>query len=52
LNKICGINGEGPAETYFPGNGGLLFAVAMLVAGWDGAPDKPAPGFLDKGSWM
>jgi hypothetical protein len=30
---------------YLPGNGGLLFAVAMMAAGWDGAPARPAPGF-------
>jgi len=47
----CGINGGGPAAAYFPGNGGLLYAVAMMAAGWDGAPEKPAPGFPDDGSW-
>ena len=36
---------------YLPGNGGLLTAVAMMAAGWDGAPDRPAPGFPDDGSW-
>jgi hypothetical protein len=30
---------------YFPSNGGLLYAVAMMAAGWDGAPDRSAPGF-------
>jgi hypothetical protein len=30
---------------YLPGNGALLYAVAMMAAGWDGAPDTPAPGF-------
>jgi hypothetical protein len=30
---------------YFPSNGGLLYAVAMMVAGWDGAPKRNAPGF-------
>jgi hypothetical protein len=34
---------------YLPGNGGLLFAVAMMAAGWDGAPDRPAPGFPEIG---
>ncbi len=29
---------------YLPGNGGLLAATAMMAAGWDGAPDTPAPG--------
>ncbi|MAT68094.1 MAG: hypothetical protein CMJ58_01070 [Planctomycetaceae bacterium] len=30
---------------YLPGNGGTLTAVAMMAAGWEGAPDRPAPGF-------
>jgi hypothetical protein len=30
---------------YFPSNGGLLYAVAMMAAGWDGAPKGHAPGF-------
>ena len=30
---------------YLPGNGGLLTAVALMAGGWDGAPDRPAPGF-------
>ncbi len=34
------------------GNGGLLYAVAMMAAGWDGAPDKQAPGFPDDGKWV
>ncbi len=37
---------------YFPGNGGVLYAVAMMAAGWDGAPNKNAPGFPDDGSWV
>ena len=36
---------------YIPGNGGLLTAIAMMAAGWDGCPDKPAPGFPDNGQW-
>jgi hypothetical protein len=36
---------------YLPGNGGLLAAAAMMAAGWDGAPDRPAPGFPDDGTW-
>jgi len=35
---------------YLPGNGGLLTAVAMMAAGWDGC-DRPAPGFPDNGRW-
>ncbi len=44
---------------YLPGNGGLLTAVAMMAAGWDGCPNPPAflrkqeggPGFPDNGKW-
>jgi hypothetical protein len=37
---------------YLPGNGGLLTAVAMMAAGWDGAPDLHAPGFPQDGRWV
>ena len=36
---------------YLPGNGGLLYAIAMMAGGWQGAPKKHAPGFPDDGSW-
>jgi protein-glucosylgalactosylhydroxylysine glucosidase len=36
---------------YLPGNGGLLYAIAMMSAGWQGAPRKSAPGFPADGSW-
>ncbi len=36
---------------YLPGNGGLLYAIAMMAGGWQNAPQKPAPGFPDDGSW-
>ncbi|MEN6577110.1 MAG: hypothetical protein ABFD90_12260 [Phycisphaerales bacterium] len=36
---------------YLPGNGGLLTAVAMMAAGWDGCPEGPAPGFPKDGKW-
>lgn len=36
---------------YLPGNGGLLYALAMMAAGWDGAPSRYAPGFPDDGNW-
>lgn len=36
---------------YLPGNGGLLVAVAMMVAGWDNGPSVSAPGFPKDGSW-
>ena len=44
---LC-TGGPGP---YLPGNGGLLYAVAMMAAGWDGAPQRNAPGFPNDGSW-
>jgi hypothetical protein len=37
---------------YLPGNGGVLSAVAMMAAGWDGAPNRDAPGFPDNGKWQ
>ncbi len=42
-----GHNFQRPADLrlYLPGNGGLLYAVAMMAAGWDGAPERSAPGF-------
>ena len=36
---------------YLPGNGGLLYAVALMAAGWRGAPRAHAPGFPADGSW-
>ncbi|HNU50746.1 MAG TPA: hypothetical protein PKJ98_07505 [Verrucomicrobiota bacterium] len=56
-----GVNTGGPCP-YLPGNGGLLYAVAMMAAGWDppppqgfgatsGAPTNRAPGFPSDGSW-
>ena len=36
------------AETYFPSNGGLLLAVALMAAGWDGET-AATPGFPE--SW-
>jgi hypothetical protein len=37
---------------YLPGNGGVLYAAAMMAAGWEGAPHRHAPGFPDDGSWV
>ena len=48
---IQGLNAGGPCP-YLPGNGGLLYAVAMMAAGWDGAPNRNAPGFPDDGRWI
>ena len=35
---------------YLPGNGGLLTAIAMMCAGWDGCQEKN-PGFPKDGKW-
>lgn len=49
------VNGHCPQRrdlgVYLPANGSLLAAVAMMAGGWDGAPDGPAPGFPDDGTW-
>jgi len=37
-------------RVYLPGNGGLLAAIAMMCAGWDGATEKN-PGFPKDGTW-
>jgi hypothetical protein len=51
--RANGHNHQRPGLTiYLPGNGGLLAAVAMMAAGWDGAPDRPAPGFPSDGRWQ
>ena len=48
------INGhnyqDGRLRVYLPGNGGLLTAVAMMCAGWDGNT-VDTPGFPKDGSW-
>ena len=36
---------------YLPGNGGLLYAIALMATGWKNSPTKNAPGFPDDGSW-
>ena len=30
---------------YLPGNGGLLYAIAMMAGGWPGAPRRSRPAF-------
>ena len=38
---------------YLPANGGLLTAVAMMAAGWDGVESTDqSPGFPNDGSWI
>jgi hypothetical protein len=50
-----GLNGhvyQRPNLTiYLPANGGLLYAAALMAAGWDDAPGRNAPGFPDNGQW-
>lgn len=41
---------DGRLRVYLPGNGGLLTAVAMMCAGWDGS-EGVNPGFPDDGTW-
>lgn len=36
---------------YLPGNGGLLTAVAMMAAGWEGDAGMINPGFPKNGKW-
>jgi len=50
INK-AGLSTGGPFP-YYPTNGALLYAVALMCAGWDGAPEGVvAPGFPADGSW-
>jgi len=42
----------GRLPLYLPGNGGLLYAVAMMAAGWDGCDSQDAPGFPKNGKWV
>jgi hypothetical protein len=37
---------------YLPGNGGLLAALALMIAGWDGDEGRPCPGFPSDGTWV
>lgn len=47
-----GLVGGGRAPfPYFPGNGGLLTAIALMAGGWDGCPEREAPGFPQDDSW-
>jgi hypothetical protein len=49
---LNGHNYQRPGlSIYLPGNGSLLYAVAMMAAGWDGGPTNTAPGFPADGQW-
>lgn len=41
---------DGRLRIYLPGNGGLLTAVALMCAGWDGC-ETANPGFPKDGTW-
>ena len=60
MNQVAARNGE--PFPYFPSNGGLLYAIALMAAGWEtqpsqdpaatnSVPQRHAPGFPDDGSW-
>jgi len=44
--------GGGNPYPYFPANGGLLYAVAFMTAGWEGDGGRAEPGFPKNGSWV
>ncbi|HEX2101672.1 MAG TPA: hypothetical protein VHF69_13450, partial [Candidatus Synoicihabitans sp.] len=52
-NNRYTISGHCPQRrdlaVYLPANGSLLLAVAMMAAGWEGAPEHAAPGFPREG---
>jgi hypothetical protein len=47
-----GFVGGGNPYPYFPSNGGLLYAVAMMTAGWNGDKNVKQPGWPKDGSWV
>jgi hypothetical protein len=47
----AGLATGGPFP-YFPSNAGLLYAIAFMAAGWDGAPERHAPGFPTDKRWV
>ncbi|MDO4582746.1 MAG: hypothetical protein Q4D62_01465 [Planctomycetia bacterium] len=53
---LRGVNANNPCP-YLPGNGGVLYAVGMMVGGWEGCPQVDrsrgeAPGFPRNGKWV
>ncbi len=53
-NQFCNNGHNYQSHTlplYLPGNGGLLTAVAMMAAGWDGCESNQNPGFPNNGKW-
>jgi hypothetical protein len=47
-----GFVGVADPYPYIPGNGGLLYAVAMMTAGFDGDGGRAEPGFPGNGAWV
>lgn len=47
-----GFEGGGNPYPYLPSNGGLLYAVAMMTAGWEGDNGVHEPGWPKDGSWV
>jgi len=47
-----GFVGGGNPYPYVPANGGLLYAIALMTAGWDGDKSIPEPGFPKDGNWI
>ncbi len=46
--------GSNAVPCYYPGNGALLAAIALMAGGWDNGPTKaagPVPGFPKDGKW-
>ncbi|GAA3944459.1 hypothetical protein GO495_22290 [Chitinophaga oryziterrae] len=46
-----GFVGGGNPYPYIPSNGGLLYAIAFMTAGWDGDQNIHEPGWPKDGSW-
>lgn len=47
-----GFVGGGNPFPYIPSNGGLLYAIAFMTAGWDGDQNIHEPGWPKDGSWV
>ncbi len=43
------VGGVRVPTPYFPGSGGLLYAIAMMAEGWDGSEGEMSPGFPSDG---
>jgi hypothetical protein len=42
----------GGCPAYMPVNGSFLNAIGLMAGGWDGAPERTAPGFPENGKWI